>query len=364
VSRTTIAMERLRAADPLAADQLPAPAQSAGGRGRTRSPRRRPALSPVAVVAVVAVAGAAFVLLPGGAARPADARAVDSLLAAGRAAAAAVDVPLRPGQVIYSRTLSSSLSGLTVINGATVSYLAAPRLAESWIGPDGALTRLETVVGQPWYATARDRALAGALAATTPAGVPGVSDRVVVNIPAYAGSVNGPTYDFARTLPTDPAALEQRIRRDTAGSGPSADVEVWVTVRDMLASPVSPPALRAALYQVAAGLPGVEYLGPTSDRLGRRGIAVALSHGDATHARTREVMIFDPDTGLLLQTEQLAIDPVQWGLPASMTGQVVGWAVWERSGVVDAVGLRPDGSRADLRVPAPSGATGVTGTSR
>jgi hypothetical protein len=345
VSRTATALDRLRAADPLAGDHLLAPAGRVPGPRSTRHTRRRLAIS---AAAVVAVAGAAFVLLPGGAAKPADARAVESLLAAGRAAAAAVDTPLRPGQVIYSRTLSSFLSGLAMPNGSTASYLPAPRLEESWIGPDGALTRLETVVGQPWYPTARARALAGALTAVTAAGVPGVSDRAVVRLPAYAGSVNGPTYDFARTLPTDPAALEQRIRHDTAGSGESADVEVWVTVRDMLASPVSPPALRAALYQVAAGLPGVEYLGPTKDRLGRRGIAVALSHGDDAHARTREVMIFDPTTGLLLQTEERATDPVQWGLPASMTDQVVGWQVWERSGVAAGVGVRPDGSHANL----------------
>jgi hypothetical protein len=113
------------------------------------------------------------------------------------------------------------------------------------------------------------------------------------------------------------------------------------------------PALRAALYQVAASLPGVEYLGPTTDRLGRHGVAVALSHGDAGHARSRDVMVFDPTTGLLLQTEERAVDPAQFGLPASMKDAVVGWEVWVRSGVVDAVGRRPDGTRADLTAPAP-----------
>jgi hypothetical protein len=223
---------------------------------------------------------------------------------------------------------------------------------ESWIAADGALTRLETVDGHPWYPTPQDRAavLAAQRASKNGAAtdVLGVSDRAVVRIPAYAGSVNAPTYDFAGTLPTDPVALEQRIRQDTAGAGEDADVEVWVTVRDMLISPVSSQGLRAALYQVAANVPGVRYLGSATDRLGRHGIAVGLSHGDDQHARSTEVMIFDPQTGLPLQSEQRADDPAQWGLPASMTGAVVGWTVWVRSGVVDAVGVRPDGSRADV----------------
>ena len=122
-----------------------------------------------------------------------------------------------------------------------------------------------------------------------------------------------------------------------------------MTVRDMLLSPVAPPALRAALYQVAAGLPGVRFLGAETDRLGRHGLAVGLSHGDDTHARASEVMVFDPDTGLLLQSEERALDPVQWGLPASMKDVVVGWTVWAQAAVVDGTGVRPDGTHADLR---------------
>ncbi len=356
MTRTSTALDRLRAADPLSVDLGPAAAGPAGSVPAERAAAKVPARSGrrgrrmgVSVVAVAAAAAVAFVLLPGGAAAPSDARAVETLLAAGRAAAAAVDTPLEPGQLIYSRTRTSSFAQLTLPDGRTASYLAAPRLEESWIAPGGALTRLETVVGQPEYPTARDKALVlAARGGPKPSDVPGVSDRVVVRIPAYAGSVNGPTYAFARTLPTDPAALEQRIRHDTAGSGESADVEVWVTVQDMLGSPVSPPALRSALYQVAAGLPGVQYLGTTTDRLGRTGIAVGLAHGDDGHARASEVMVFDQRTGLLLQTEERALDPAQYGLPASLKGAVVGWTVWVQSGVVDGLGLRPDGSRADL----------------
>jgi len=59
-------------------------------------------------------------------------------------------------------------------------------------------------------------------------------------------------------------------------------------------------------------------------------------------------MVFDPTSGLLLQSEERADDPAQWGLPASAKGTLVGWTVWVRSAVVDGVGVRPDGSHADL----------------
>jgi hypothetical protein len=345
VTRTSDALDRLRAADPVAQHER---AQQPVGRTAIR-PRRALRVA-VSAVAVVAVGATAFLLMPGGAVTASDARAVESLLAAGKAAAAAVDAPLGPGQRIYSETRSASFTQVTLPDGSTASYVAAPRVAESWIAADGAMTRLERVDGVPWYPTARDRAkvLAGRQGTKGATDTPGLSDRSVDRIPANDGSVNAPTYDFARTLPTDPAALEERIRHDTSGAGEDADVEVWVTVRDMLLSPVSPPALRAALYQVAAGLPGVRYLGTTTDRLGRDGVAVGLSHGDDTHARATEVMVFDPRTGLLLQSEERADDPAQWGLPASAKGALVGWTVWVRSAVVDGVGVRPDGSHADL----------------
>ena len=117
-----------------------------------------------------------------------------------------------------------------------------------------------------------------------------------------------------------------------------------MTVRDMLLSPVSPPALRAALYQVAAGCRASSTSARPPTGSAARGVAVSLAHGDDGHARASEVMIFDEKTGLLLQTEERALDPAQYGLPASMKGAVVGWTVWVQSGVVDGVGVRPDGS--------------------
>ena len=59
------------------------------------------------------------------------------------------------------------------------------------------------------------------------------------------------------------------------------------------------PALRAALYRVIAHLPGVKLLGARNDRIGRRGVAVAMTDGSRV---AEEVVLFDPATSEVLET--------------------------------------------------------------
>jgi hypothetical protein len=313
MTRTDTAVRRLRDANPVA---VPA---------RTPVRRRRTRRSLALVGATAALAAVAFVVLPGGAGTPVDARAVDSLLAAGRAAAAAVDAPLGPGDRVYSKTVDSNLhyaasatkqGGPPTTNGTLVRTTS-----ESWLTADGALVRRDVVDGQ---------------ASVLRLGPTGAQEPATL------------TYDAARKLPTDPAALERWIRERTAGQGESADVEVWVAVQDMLLSPVAPPKLRAALYDVAAGLPGVVYLGQVTDPLGRTGIGVALAHGDDSHARGRMELVFDPTTGLPLEEQEVALDPAQWGLASSAGGAVVSRRLWVSSAVVPGDGVRPDGTHVPL----------------
>ncbi len=64
----------------------------------------------------------------------------------------------------------------------------------------------------------------------------------------------------------------------------------------------STAALRAALYRVIESLPGVQNLGPATDRLGRHGQAVGLVAGGA-----REELIFDPASTVVLEEETVAV---------------------------------------------------------
>jgi len=86
---------------------------------------------------------------------------------------------------------------------------------------------------------------------------------------------------------------------------------MFTLIGDSLRERAATPAQRAALYQVAARLPGIELVGSTKDGAGRSGVAVALTaHG------IHFTLIFDPDTAALLGEEQTALAGNTYGFPA------------------------------------------------
>ncbi|WP_432981901.1 CU044_5270 family protein [Dactylosporangium sp. CA-233914] len=92
-------------------------------------------------------------------------------------------------------------------------------------------------------------------------------------------------------LPTDPAEIAKRL----AGGDPFLKVRDWFTTRAV------PLATRAELLRILANTAGVVWRGETTDRAGRKGLAVSLDD-----ERARHVLIFDPRTG-----EMLAWDDVE-----------------------------------------------------
>jgi hypothetical protein len=81
-----------------------------------------------------------------------------------------------------------------------------------------------------------------------------------------------------RALPADPARLRALILRGFSPPGQVVNKEEYLfeMTPALLTLPVT-PAVRAALYRMLAGLPGVRSLGPVTDAGGRAGVAVALS---------------------------------------------------------------------------------------
>lgn len=110
------------------------------------------------------------------------------------------------------------------------------------------------------------------------------------------------------SLPADPAGLEAELRRlltaaatdgarDTGfrhGENPT-DAEVFIVVEQALAHPLAPPELRAALYEVAGGLEGVQAAEDVTDPAGRPASLLAL---DDAGERT-EVWFASDTAGLL-----------------------------------------------------------------
>lgn len=234
---------------------------------------------------------------PGASRQDAAARVLSALAEVAAAQPAEQTAPVAGYR--YTRSEGAHLVTVAGPNAPSFSVLV-PRTRELWIAPDGS-GRLRETAGQPIFLGERDRARWEA------AGRPQVV--FTYNRDFGPGELR---YEDLSDLPTDPAALAAVIRqRATLPSGPPVDVEMFVIVGDLLRETAAPPALRAALYRVAARIPGVELVGSVTDRAGRRGVAVAKT---TSHfgGKQRMVLIFDPATSALLAEERVLLEQVDW----------------------------------------------------
>jgi hypothetical protein len=115
-------------------------------------------------------------------------------------------------------------------------------------------------------------------------------------------SLRHPTYRYLATLPTDPTALrneiytqaQNEIRKMEPTGQQLYTVDQWAfQLIGQLVRIAAPPALKAALYRVAATIPDVEYVNDTTDAAGRHGIGVAHS---VNNGGDRTILIFDRTT--------------------------------------------------------------------
>jgi hypothetical protein len=156
-------------------------------------------------------------------------------------------------------------------------------------------------------------------------------------------------------LPADPARLKALILTGwSAKAWGSAQSYLFQVTPQILTMPVT-PAVRAALYQMLAGLPGVQSLGQVRDAGGQLGVAVALSGSysycgqvnpmpSAESARTwtfpscvvQQRLIISPDTGLPMATElrYLKLPGGQrWPAPDGLFSyEIYGTAHWTNAG--------------------------------
>lgn len=282
-----------------------------------RRPRRRGAVIAIAA-AGIAMSIAVPIALPGGVTGGADPAAAALLhRVALRAAQQAPEPAPGPGQYLYTR--SESVQGhLYVVGDGTTFLFKAPSIRESWIGSDGS-GRILNTPGAVTFPTHRDRA------AWVAAGAPSL-EWVVDGDDEFDhfGPGEMTFLDYA-DLPTDPEELLELIESRELIGGPAGDWETFVIVGDLLRETYAIPKVRAALYQVAAELPGVELVGRVVDPAGRPGMAVAYTN-PSSDARSRYELIFDPVTAeLLSEGEVLVADStvdVESGGPGAVYGGV------------------------------------------
>lgn len=113
-------------------------------------------------------------------------------------------------------------------------------------------------------------------------------------------------WDGLYALPTDPGELEAILRSGINGAGPDDDTELWEIVTGLLVDSPASPTLRAALWQVAATIPGVELVGHVTDALGRPGVAIERDMTDAGWSRVRYIL--DPVDGQVLEEQSYGPD--------------------------------------------------------
>jgi hypothetical protein len=220
---------------------------------------------------------------------------------------------LTAGHFQYTRSLVGTMSGGQDWNAVT------PGVRQIWLAPNGSGYLYERW-GNPTFPTDTDR---GAWIA---AGRPRV-------MPRHDNGKLPPSPP--RRLPTDPDTLYNTLHDDAVGAGNSTYAEMFTLVGDSLRESDASPALRASLYDVAARIPGVELVGPATDRLGRHGVAVAYVDGKI---HERHELIFDRRTSALLGEEYVQLDGNPYSYPS---GTVTGYATYVVSGVVDKIGEKP-----------------------
>jgi hypothetical protein len=272
--------------------------------------RRRPLLGLVGIAAVAGLCLLALGLPASGHGTPPAAAAVlkhTALIAAAQAPSA----PPGPGQYVYTKSVSLSEADTGDAGPQHDQYfrVAFHQVRQAWIAPDGR-GRLVERDSDPHFVSAKDRR-AWIAAGRPPLGI--------FHADATNFGPGGLSYVDLTTLPTNPDRLRMLIEQRKVEGGPAGDAETFVIIGDLLRETYAPPRLRAALFQVAAQLPGIQLLGATH-WTGQRGIAVGYPGRGFLHE-----LVFSPRTAALLG--ERTVD--------TRTGKVAAWTIYLESAVVD-----------------------------
>jgi hypothetical protein len=237
---------------------------------------------------------------------PAGAALREAAAAAGRQDA----VP--PGEYLYVRSENATLADGYWLSdptdpespiGIECCQALVPQVRELWLGDHaGNAVVREREAGDPQFLSRGERERwvelgRPELVAKTP------FSGILAGLPARAW------YHGPLDLPTDPDAIYTQFERDAeaehSGPGAPADLDVggsmFLRFSDILREARATPEQRAAAYDALARVPGVILLGKTTDRFGRRGIAVAFDFLKNEPFLFRQVLVFDPKTGRLLE---------------------------------------------------------------
>ena len=322
---------------------------------RNQPPKRATRRSTIVGLGAVAAAVAAALALGAvvNTTQVAPASAASVLIKAARAAAPQTELPsLGPGQYYYQKTVvllncSFGWNDNLPDESAQAVYLT-PSESQIWTTSDGSGSVESAPQGPGHFQTPAEQAAWEASGAPNECIEPASTTRYQPSVAREPG---------VPSLPSDPTTLAALIAagrvtdagRLTTGTGhcPSQNgqsAQVFVhgqvcsvtaqfdIVNNLLELPVASNKLGPVLYRILAQLPGVEVIGTRTDALGRTGTAIEdPSSGD--------VVVLDPTTGTLLETETLSTDKLAVaGVP---TGSVLQSTTFGGVNVVNADGALP-----------------------
>ena len=295
--------ERLRRAGEVVSP--PEPALDRLARRRERRHRNRRVASAMVALSVAAGGIGAAVMAMGALA---DRETVQTPAAA---PGAKPPPPLGPGEYFYEKTIRLLPHAYGLAGGRVTE--------ETWWGRDGSGRRVAD-------STTPDYGL----------GPTGTWGRGEMRVEDLSG------------LSTDPDVLAQQLRQRSAPGGASPQppgtpgpgvgedsASLWRAIGHLLEMPNAEPALRAALFEVAAGIPEVDVRRDVEDPVGRRAIALDVAMGNGAFTT-----FFDPDA-------------LQFLASVEDYGGGAFYRIVESAGIVGSTENKPQGSQ--LLVPPPAG---------
>lgn len=167
-----------------------------------------------------------------------------------------------------------------------------PRVSQSWLRPDGSLTRHEKL-GRPLSAEGRGL-------------LPDDGGTKVVDETLGAGTVDA---DFEQGLPTEPKRLAKALldhaECQSYERGPVRTTCLFNGVEELAHTYVVRPAVMAAVWRMLAAEEGIRTLGSARDRAGRDAVGIMFDNPD-TPAH-RRILLASLDDGRVLGVEDILV---------------------------------------------------------
>ena len=273
--------------DPVAVESARSRLLDAIAAEKRRRHRRRRLFLPAAATIALGVAAAVVVAVVGPIGRSTAAAAELRHLAG--IASSAQAPHLAEGE--YFLVVSDELRPESTTDlGTGVSFTVDSRLrVKTWIAGDGSSFRRTEWVSSEFASDADRRSW-------EEAGEPDIPQASDVR--EERSRSGGYFWVDLSGLPRDPTDLLAALRSGSVVPRSPGDDEVFLLIGELMAQGDAPSDLRAALFESAARLEGIEETGEITDPLDRDGIGLAI---DGASLRTQ--LVFDPDTADLLAIE-------------------------------------------------------------